>query len=139
MVSGRYRTERLSRFWSKNKEGFCLLPSCHGNMVHEDLEHILVHCGSLQECRDGLMDFTTKFSHNLTPSVTQIVQKFINPISPQFLLDCSCLPEVVMAVQQQGDQVLQHLSGLSGPGVTPCIAPDSLVVGITHKNSILTS
>ena len=109
MVSGRYRTERLSRFWSKNKEGFCLLPSCHGNMVHEDLEHILVHCGSLQECRDGLMDFTTKFSHNLTPSVTQIVQKFINPISPQFLLDCSCLPEVVMAVQQQGDQVLRHL------------------------------
>ena len=47
MLSGRYRTERLSRFWSKNKEGFCLLPSCHGNMVHEDLEHILIYIVAL--------------------------------------------------------------------------------------------
>ena len=27
-ISGRYRTEELCRFWSQNKEGFCLLDSC---------------------------------------------------------------------------------------------------------------
>ena len=56
MLSGRYRTEKLSRFWFKNKGGYCLLPSCSGFKVEEDLEHILaIHA------RIGLVDFTRKY------------------------------------------------------------------------------
>ena len=29
MMSGRYRTERVSRFWSDNRHGYCLLDGCH--------------------------------------------------------------------------------------------------------------
>ena len=28
MLSGRYRTERLRRHWSQNRDSFCLLPTC---------------------------------------------------------------------------------------------------------------
>ena len=41
-LSGRYRTERLCRFWSNNPQGFCLLPSCAGREIYEDEEHILL-------------------------------------------------------------------------------------------------
>ena len=37
MLSGRYRTESLSRFWSNNPNGYCLLPHCSGKSVKEDI------------------------------------------------------------------------------------------------------
>ena len=42
MLSGRYRTDRLTRHWNKdNPHGFCRLPGC----LHEEgnLAHILLH------------------------------------------------------------------------------------------------
>ena len=49
MLSGRHRTEELARFWSSNKEGFCLATECHETV--ENLEHILVKCPALEENR----------------------------------------------------------------------------------------
>ena len=48
-ISGRYRTEELCRFWSQNKEGFCLLDSCKDLHVSENIEHVLLRCDGLTE------------------------------------------------------------------------------------------
>ena len=43
MLSGRYRTESLSRFWSENKSGVCLLGDPCTNTM-DTIPHILVSC-----------------------------------------------------------------------------------------------
>ena len=111
MLSGRYRTERLMRFWSKNPGGVCLLPSCSALNVHEDLEHILVHCGSLADTRAGLVDFANTYCQEIA-EITELVNLFCNPLHPQFsqfLVDCSCLAQVITSAQLHGDMVLHHI------------------------------
>ena len=46
-LSGRYRTERLCRFWSSNSNGYCLLDSCLNLKYFDDYSHILLHCSGL--------------------------------------------------------------------------------------------
>ena len=53
MLSGRYRTDRLSRHWTKdNPNGYCRLPGCHDQVG--DLQHILLSCTALTESRTGI-------------------------------------------------------------------------------------
>ena len=109
MLSGRYRTERLMRHWSKNKDGNCLLPSCDG--LSEDLEHILVTCKSLSVTRQSLASFTKDYAIRF-PQIASIVQFYCSPTNPQFvqfLLDCSCLPDVIVTAQMFGEDILHHL------------------------------
>ena len=35
-LTGRYRSERLCRFWSSNREGYCLLSTCNNEQLYED-------------------------------------------------------------------------------------------------------
>ena len=50
MLSGRYRTDRLMRHWSKsNPHGLCRLPGCSGEQG--TLHHILLSCPALAEAR----------------------------------------------------------------------------------------
>ena len=55
-LTGRYRSERLCRFWSGNREGFCLLDSCENLNLYKDIEHIILHCVGLTD-----IQFTTNF------------------------------------------------------------------------------
>ena len=52
MISGRYRTESLSRFWSDNPGGYCLADTCL--QEKGDLEHLLLHCPALHIARHNL-------------------------------------------------------------------------------------
>ena len=99
------------RLQTKNKEAVCLLPPCSGQKTQEDLVHILAHCGYLDDTRAGLLRFTTKFSQDLEP-LNIILNEFANPRHPlftQFMVDCSCLPQVILAVQLHGEIILHHL------------------------------
>ena len=110
-VSGRYRTERLSRHWSSNPEGYCQCPSCLGHHVVEDEEHILLHCGSLAPTRSSLAEFTTAFCKT-NPLLEHILLTYTNPKHPdysQFLVDCSVLPEVISLTQYFGEFLLFKL------------------------------
>ena len=49
MVSGRYRTDYLARHWTSNKNGFCILNTCHE--VVGDLKHMLILCPGLSQVR----------------------------------------------------------------------------------------
>ena len=112
MLSWRYRTERLARYWSKNPHGVCLLPSCLASGVHETLTHILLECPSLNPARCNLQTFTVCFMQQLPSDIQEILSEYCAPLhsrSPQFLVDCSSLPEVIQAVQKSGDSVLHHL------------------------------
>ena len=110
MISGRYRTEQLCSHWSKNKTGSCLLsPACSSTV--EDLSHILSLCHALQPIRVKLMSFTLKYCEEVT-SIKKLTLSLCTPSNPsfcQFLLDCSCIPSVISAVQSQGSDLLNHL------------------------------
>jgi hypothetical protein len=110
MISGRFRTELLCRHWSKNKLGVCLLSQACSSTV-EDLPHILASCAALKETREKLLRFTHNYCTNL-PVIRRIVIDLCFPSSPhfcQFLLDCSSLPSVILAVQQHGSIIHDHL------------------------------
>ena len=110
-LSGRYRTEKLSRFWSENPDGYCLCPSCKGLGIQEDLSHILLHCASLAPTRRNLATYTAS-SARVQPHLSQILLTFTTPSHPmfiQFLLDCSCIPQVILLTQQHGKPALYQL------------------------------
>ena len=111
MLSGRYRTELLCSKWSPTNLGFCQAPSCQDLPAFEDLHHILAVCRSLEPTRQRLINFTLRVPDQ-HPDVQIIVRKYCVPSHPQFvqfLLDCSVLPEVVLARQQYGAAILTCL------------------------------
>ena len=107
MLSGRYRTGRLMRYWSDNTNGFCLLPSCHQEI--DDLPHILLHCPSLQEARDRVMHLWQ--DHLLAKQeILHICRTYLaasDNEKVQFLLDPSVLPEIIALTQDHGYEVLK--------------------------------
>ena len=113
MLSGRYRTETTTSYWSKNPNGYCLLPSCSGLNTYEDLTHMLTCCGSLDQARSSLTSFTSAYTLATSlPILQTIVDEYcssLHPQFPQFLIDCSCLSPVIAAAQLYGQDVLHHL------------------------------
>ena len=52
MLSGRYRCEKLCRFWSKdNKAGLCSFRECAQLNMKGDINHILISCQPLSKCK----------------------------------------------------------------------------------------
>ena len=60
-LTGRYRSERLCRFWLSNRHGYCLLPACIPENIYEDIEHILLRCSGLTDERRRLDLFTSDY------------------------------------------------------------------------------
>ena len=116
MLSGRYRTEGLCRFWSTNPAGTCLLPECSHLLGKEDITHILITCKSLTGVRNRLIKFFTSYS-NKNPYLSSIISEFLfsanTTFQTQFLLDCSTLPEVITLRQTYGFQILESLFYIS--------------------------
>ena len=114
MLSGRYRSQKLCRHWSKHSSGFCLLSEeCASTL--EDIHHILVGCSALQDVREKLQHFTLEYCKSI-PVLKSLVLHFCQPSHPQFcqfLLDCSVLPDVILAKQMHGMSVHQHLFHIS--------------------------
>ena len=112
MLSGRYRTQRLCSLWSLHTSEFCLLsPSCSN--IPENIKHILSHCEALQPVREKLQKFAMNYAMNYE-QIRPIVAKYCHPSHPQFcqfLLDCSVLQDVIVAVQinEHGGDVLKQL------------------------------
>ena len=65
MISGRYRTEYLSRHWTSNNLGHCHLATCVG--VVGDLEHLLVTCPGLATVRSRMWDMILTRKEILIP------------------------------------------------------------------------
>ena len=106
MASGRYRTERLCRFWSDNRQGHCLADTCHE--VDGDLEHLLLHCPALQVARGNLLQMWLVRSQ-VVPSLYEVVRSIMAApaqVMMAFILDCTTLPQIVSLSQEYGKEVL---------------------------------
>ena len=106
-LSGRYRTELLSKHWSQNKDGFCLSPSC--SEVEETVEHILVHRHQYSECKKRLYSLWLSTTNDVVRKL--VLEAFSSESSYllQFILDCSVLPSVINATQSHGFPILEEL------------------------------
>ena len=108
---GRYRTECLRRFWTKNKDGLCLLNPCINFRYIDTLKHVLLQCEALSEDRRRLVSFSLAASAEC-PTLQELVNHFLfsedEEMKMQFLTDCSTLPSVIQAVQEGGATILDH-------------------------------
>ena len=109
--TGRYRTERLCRFWTNNKEGICMLHTCKNFRYLDTLEHVLLRCEALSDDRRRLASFMLDQSADF-PTLREIITNFLtsedDEMKMQFLIDCSTLPTVIQAVQEGGTAILNQ-------------------------------
>ena len=111
MLSGRYVTDKLSRYWTQNKAGICSIPTCTGQDIGS-LEHLLLFCPALSDARESMVELWQAVAtehqelHSIIYSVLsgQTVETFV-----QFLLDCSCFPAVIRLKQNSGLQLVSRL------------------------------
>ena len=105
MLSGRYRTDRLSRHWTpSNPSGLCRLPGCVGLLG--DLQHILLHCPALAVARAKAINLWSAFLVPrpwLLPIVSLYTLQCSDNLQLQFLLDPSCLPAVISSARTDLD------------------------------------
>ena len=111
MLSGRYVTDQLSRHWTSNKSGVCLLPDCSGQEVGS-LEHLLLLCPALKDARDRIIEqWLCAASNHL--ELKDIIHSMLYgqkvETVMQFILDCSSFPEVISLRQCSGLQLVTHL------------------------------
>ena len=115
-LTGRYRSERLCRFWSSNREGYCLLSTCKEDKLFEDIEHILLRCSGLSDERRRLNRFTNEYVSD-KPVLKKIVERYlfsgVEDDCMQFLIDCSVLPMVITAYHAHGKTIHQQLFKIS--------------------------
>ena len=96
MLSGRYRTDKLSRHWvPDNPDGLCRLPGCSGE--EGNLQHILLHCPALSTSRANMIKLWSAFMVS-RPNLLPIIHKYTiqEPnMMLQLLLDATSLPLVI--------------------------------------------
>ena len=87
MISGRFRTEYLSRHWTSNKEGYCQLETCSEEVGN--LEHLLISCPGLEQVRSRMREMILSRTRLLFPLKVFIARIFESPpaIQMQFLLE----------------------------------------------------
>ena len=103
-LSGRYRTEYLSRHWSTNPRGCCLAADSCIDVI-EDTKHILLECPAYEKEKRKLISFWLK-TDNIT--VRKLALESLSNTSDyllQFILDCSVLPSVISASQSYGMEI----------------------------------
>ena len=107
MVSGRYRTEMMCRFWSTNRKGFCEAGTCVE--VCGDLEHLLVTCPALVSLRARLHCLWLTKSASM-PALQNVLKNIlISPAKKQvsFIPDTTSHPEIIHLVQISGQQIAE--------------------------------
>ena len=109
MVSGRYRTERLCRFWTDNRHGHCLAPGC--DKVVGDLQHLLLDCPALEPARSNLIQMWLIKAAMIPPLLQIVTSVLASPASTQmkFILDPISIPEIIQLCQALGWQALECL------------------------------
>ena len=114
MISGRYRSEDLCKYWSStNRLGYCLASTCEE--VVGDLVHILVTCPALAPVRERLRKLWLDKSSQ-SPGLLQMLKMVLKsapPVQVQFILDPTIFDGVKMLVELYGMPVLSHIMYLT--------------------------
>ena len=108
-MSGRYRTEDLTKYWSDNRSGYCLAPTCHN--IPGTLMHLLLVCPALVATRKRLHEmWLTRSSEfpSLNLFIVQVMQAPL-PIQLQFILDPATFPDIISLSQQFGPKIIEQV------------------------------
>ena len=104
IMSGRYRTDMLSRHWTRNRHGFCLASS--SCQVPGDLEHMFVTCPAIEPVKSRILSFWSEKTM-MCPPLHSFLDRTLS-FSPQDFLQFIVNPTIFPEVQQ-----LCHLYGLN--------------------------
>ena len=108
MISGRYRTDKLARFWSGNKSGYCIASTCTN--VVGDLEHLLLKCPAHSTARQEMFLMWRKKSEPI-PELQSFIDIVISEARytevMQFILDPVSIPFILCVMQAHGDEANQ--------------------------------
>ena len=102
LLSGRYKTDYLSRHWtSANPNGFCLL--CPGKFLFGTDQHFLLHCEALALQRSKVIDLWSRHAEDdeHLHKLLKDILKSPPALLAQFLLDPSVVPEAVALGQKK--------------------------------------
>ena len=110
MISGRYRSEDLTKHWTpSNRQGYCLANTCVE--VAGSLEHILVECPALQQARTRQITMWHDRSSPY-PALHQMLGMVLaSPahVQVQFILDPSLFNGITMLWEIHGQVILDHV------------------------------
>ena len=106
MISGRFRTEYLSRHWTNNKQGHCQLDTCLETVG--DLEHLLISCPALAPVRTRMRETILTRTMKLIPLNAFILRILVSSpaIQLQFFLEPLAFIEIVNLCDIYGQTVL---------------------------------
>ena len=114
VVSGRYRSEMLTRYWSQdNRGGYCRAPTCH--QIPGTLEHLLATCPALDTVRQRLY---TMWLENtvMFPTLHSIVRDILLADEftiTQFILEPLAFPQLADCHKIHGEGFIKQLSYLT--------------------------
>ena len=113
MLSGRYRTANLCRFWTSNKEGFCLTGYPCENEI-DTISHILVGCKSLHHKRSQLKRILMS-RKNVKDLMDLVAEVFImtDEKQTQFLLEPLSNPKIITLTQKYGSIITEQVCYLT--------------------------
>ena len=110
MISGRFRTEELSKHWTpSNRQGYCLADTC--DEVAGSLEHILVECPALQGARNRQIELWLNKS-SAYPALHQMIRMILASsahVQVQFILDPSLFDGITMLWEIHGQVIIDHV------------------------------
>ena len=109
MLSGRYRTEALSRHWfGNNSGGFCIMSTC--NNVFGDLEHLLLICPAFKELRTRLLTYWKQKICHLKPVLDHFLRLCNGSTNNfvAFLLNPSANSDLLCLTQTYGSFVIEQ-------------------------------
>ena len=110
-LSSQYPCASLTKHWSSESSlGLCTFPSCQSNLVVETPEHLLLYCPAYNATRLNLLSLSFKLKHPVSHSlmVGYLLGKSESQLM-QVLLDCSSLPQVILAAQVHGTGIYNDL------------------------------
>ena len=113
MVSGRYRTETLCRYWSDNKGGYCRAPTCY--QTPGTLEHLLIICPALDIVRERLYTMWLENSvmyPALHSTIRDVLESDVET-KVQFILEPLAFTQVAASAKMHGARFIQQLAYLT--------------------------
>ena len=107
-LSGRYRCEKLTSHFSTGSKSECSI--CHDDSIGT-IEHILTSCNALTDIRSKLVN-AIESNDRISNQSKILIQSYMSSTTNtkvQFLLDASVLPDIISAVQNEGNNILQEI------------------------------
>ena len=129
MMSGRFRSEYLTRHWSLNKLGLCQAGTC--DTAIGDLEHLLIHCPALEDTRARMWHLMSEKARAFPAFYFFLkhLEKSPPKTKLQFLLDPSAFQDILEIIKIFGHPVLDLISYLNRTFVYYLYRQKQLLVG----------